>query len=349
MNDKMYNKVLGCLVAAGMGDAIGAPSEGMSRIEIAEKYGGPITTFIDGSDNIYALGNFIGEVTDDASQMFEMAKAVVKTNGNLTVEAAAAALIAWSEGYPKYYPRNAGPTTMYVINELKAGKDPVEIGKIGKVYGRGTSNGAAMRVAAAGLCNPGNLDAAIETTIIMTKPSHGTQHAYSAACAVACGIAEAMMEKSDVYSILKACIYGAEKGEEIGKKEARIACGVRTLPKILKAIEIALYTNSMEDAQIKLEEEVGNDGAIQITVAVAIGLFAAAKGDIAKTILGGANIGGDSDTIACIAGMLAGAYQGFSGISPDWYDCFKNANPKLEFEAVGKDLAKVAESRLNLS
>lgn len=343
----VYDRILGCLVAAGMGDGIGAPSEAMSRTEIVERYGGRITEFLDGSDNRYALGNDLGEVTDDASQMYEMAKAVVKTGGNLTVEAAAKALVDWSEGYPKYYPRNAGPTTSLIIKDLKEGKDPVELGKIGKTYGRGVSNGAAMRIAAAGLCNPGDLDGAVKTAITMTKVTHGTQHAYSGACAIACGIAEAMTEDSDIYSVLKACIYGAEKGEEIGLKETRFATGPRVLPQIIKAIEIAVSTHSMEEAEIELEANIGNSVDIQPTVADAVGLFAAAKGDPCEAILGGANIGGDTDTIACVTGMLAGAYSGFSAIKPEWYEIFKKANPMLDFETVSKDLANIAQARMH--
>ncbi len=184
----LHDKILGCLVTAGMGDAIGAPSEAMGQQEIRQKFGGYITTFEDAGNNPYAIGNVRGEVTDDASQMYEMAKAVAATKGNLTVQAAADAIVNWSRSYPKYYPRNAGPTTTHIITELLDGKDPVEIGKVGGVYGRGTSNGAAMRVAAAGLVYPGNLDRTVQIAITMTKPSPGTQHAYAGACAIASGI-----------------------------------------------------------------------------------------------------------------------------------------------------------------
>jgi len=122
MNDKLYDKILGCLYEAAIGDALGAPTEGLSKSEIEKRYGGRITGFVDGSDNAYSYGNLIGEITDDSSQMYEMAKAVVACDGNLTVEAAAKALVWWSENYPKYYPRNAGATTSQVIGELKKGK-----------------------------------------------------------------------------------------------------------------------------------------------------------------------------------------------------------------------------------
>lgn len=338
----LYNKIKGTLVAAGMGDAMGAPSEAWSRDEIIKNYGGPITDFIDPSLNFYVKDNLIGEVTDDTSQMYEMALAVIKSKGNLTVNGVANALVEWSDKYPKYYPRNAGPTTRYLIEDLKLGKDPVELGKMGGTYDRGTSNGAAMRIAPAGLLFPGNFEKTIEVAITMTKPSHGTQHGYSGACAIACGISNAIMEDSNLYSIIKACLYGAKRGEEIGREEARIAPGFAAYEKIVKSIEIALTSDHMDEAMERLERNVGNDGSIQSSVACAIGLFLASSGDVMKTIIGGANIGGDTDTIACIAGMLAGAYTGFEGIDSDKYEVFKKANTGFDFDKVSEQLTDLA-------
>ena len=215
MKDLLYEKILGCLMASAIGDAMGSPTEAMCKEEILERYGGRIEGFVDGSDNPYALGNHVGEITDDASQMYEMAQSIIACNGILTVKAAAEAIIRWSESYPKYYPRNAGPTTSHVIAALKVGEDPVKIGKQGKVYQRGTTNGAAMRVAAAGLTKPGDYNRAIQNAIAMCTPSHGTQHAFSGACAIACGISEALLDSATTVSIVKACFYGARKGEEL--------------------------------------------------------------------------------------------------------------------------------------
>lgn len=341
----LYDRILGSLTAAGIGDAIGAPSEAMSRDEITAKYGGRITTFLDGSTNTYALGNEIGEVTDDASQMYEMALAVIRTGGELTVEAAASAILNWSKNFPRYYPRNAGPTTRYVIQELLAGRDPVEVGLMGMEYNRGTSNGAAMRIAAAGLVHPGNWEKTAQIAIISCRPSHGTQHAFSGACAIACGISEAITENAQLSNILRACLYGADIGQRIGEETARRACGVNTRMQILKAINIAYDCSTMEQAELRLEQEIGNDGSIQNSVATSIGLFLAADGDPVKTVLGGANIGGDTDTIACIAGSLAGAYKGYSSIPSDWSALFEQANPKLRFHEVARELTKIAAEK----
>ena len=338
----LLEKIKGTFIVAGMGDALGAPSEAWSRDEIEKQFGGPIRDFVDPTVNLYVADNLVGEVTDDTSQMYEMALAIIGSKGNFTVHDTAKAFVEQSEKYPKYYPRNAGPTTRYVIEELKAGKDPVELGRMGGTFERGTSNGAAMRIAPAGVLYPGNLDKTIEVAITMTQPSHGTQHAYSGACAIACGISEALTEDADLYSITKACLYGAKRGEEIGKEEARIAPGFATYEKIVKAIEIALTSDNMDEAMDRLERYVGNDGTVQSTVGTAVGLFLASNGDSMDTIIGGANIGGDTDTIACIAGMLAGAYNGLEGIDQDKFEVFSKANTAFDFDKVAEELTELA-------
>ena len=341
----LYDRILGCIITAGMGDAIGAPSEAMSRQEILAKYG-RITGFVDGSTNLVAWGNRIAEVTDDTSQMYEMIRAVIATDGELTPQAAGQALIEWSERYPRYYPRNAGPTTRRVIERLKNGEDPAVIGRSGGMYEQGTSNGAIMRIAGAGLCNPGDLEGAITTAVAMTECSHATQIALSAACAIACGIAQAMTEKNDLHTILKACIYGAKRGEQIGLSTARIAAGARVLPRVLRAIELAYQADDLEQAEILLNDELGSDSsATTACCALAIGLFAASDGDSVNTLIGAANVGGDTDTIGCVAGMLAGARNGYSALPQDWRATFEAANPDMDFVWAAKELTRIAQRR----
>ena len=341
MTGDLYDHVLGGLLGAGIGDALGAPTEGLSADEIARRFGGRVTDFEDGSDNFYAPGNDVAEVTDDASQAYEMARAVAECEGRLTVEAATRALVRWSESYPKYYPRNAGPTTSQVIEALRAGGDPVELGMLGERFGRGTSDGAAMRVVAAGLTGPGDLERAAENAVAMCRPSHGTQHAFSGACAIACAVAEALREGATTVSVVRAAVFGARRGEEIGLASARKAEGRRVLPVLRTALAEALLAEDMADAERRLEDMVGAGGSVQEAVCVALGLFLAADGDFEKTVVSCANIGGDTDTIACIAGSVAGAYCGASAIRPDWVERWVATNPALELEPVARELTRV--------
>ncbi|MDK6371115.1 ADP-ribosylglycohydrolase family protein [Aerococcus urinae] len=346
--EKLYNKILGMLVTAGFGDALGAPAEAWSRSEIIDHFGGLITEFSDPGQNVYVSDNLIGEVTDDTSQMYEIALSIINHIDDYNVNYAAQALVDWSKKYPKYYPRNAGPTTRYIIEEFEKGKDPIELGKMGGTYDRGFSNGAAMRIAPAGAIFLDDLDSTIDLTIEITKSSHGTQHGYAGACAIACAINEALKDNSNTWSIIQAALYGARRGEEIGRKEARIAYGFATEEKILMAIDTVNKYETLENKIYHLERVVGNDGSIQTTAGWVLGIFLATDGDSYDSIIQAANGGGDTDTHACIVGMICGAYNGFNVLNKNQYEQWKKANPSLNMEFIADKLTKIALSKYQL-
>lgn len=343
---ELLNGILGSLYTAAMGDALGAPTETMSRSEIVQYYNGRVEFFIDGSINPAFHNARIGEISDDTSQMYEMARAIISSHGNLTPSHAANALISWSEKYPRYYPLCAGPTTRAVIEELKEGKDPVQVGRFRGIGmpERGCSNGAAMHVAPAGMIHPGDPAGALETAIIMSSISHGTQIGYGSACAVACAVAAALGPKKDVYQVARAALYGAREGERRGMLEGTSAPGASVYSRIMKAINIAYDCSSMEEAERRLDERLGGDSsAAAPAVAVAIGLFVAADGDPIRTIISAANVGGDTDTIGCIAGAIAGAFGGYSSVPEKWITFFDRANPEIELQPVARQLYEIAQ------
>lgn len=339
----LYDRIYGSLLTAALGDALGGPSETQSSTEILKNFGGRIDTFHDG---LRFDRNARCEVTDDTSQMYEMGKAVIKTDGELTVQAAAEGIVSWADNYPRFYPRCAGPTTRYIVDAIKAGEDPVELGKQGLQFQRGTSNGAVMRIAAAGLVNPGDWEGAVQTAVTMTKPSHGTQQAFSASSAIACAIAEAMTEHSTIHSVLRASVYGARRGEEIGRREARIAPGGRVLSNLREAIGIVYRAADPQQAEQMLDEAVGaNICTARASVPIAVGLFAANHGDGMGTIISCANVGGDTDTIGCMAGMIAGAFCGTAGLREDWCRELKQTNPDFDLEWMARELTRIAKRR----
>ena len=65
----MYERILGSLTAAALGDALGAPTEGSSRAEITQHYGGLVRDFQPRAVDASGVGLRPGEVTDDTSQL----------------------------------------------------------------------------------------------------------------------------------------------------------------------------------------------------------------------------------------------------------------------------------------
>ncbi|MEM7345469.1 MAG: ADP-ribosylglycohydrolase family protein, partial [Chloroflexota bacterium] len=79
----------------------------------------------------------------------------------------------------------------------------------------------------------------------------------------------------------------------------------------------------------------------------AVGLFVFAGGDPLETIVGGTNIGNDTDTIAAIAGSMAGALHGFDAVPADMFETFKAANKhEADVEALAKGLTTIAARRV---
>ncbi len=340
MGYNLYDRVYGSLMAAALGDIIGGPSETQSREEIYRNFHGRICSLRDGRR--FDRSTY-GKITDDTSQLYMMGKAVIRYHGEMTPARAAEGILMWADECPEYYPRCAGPTSRYVIDALKSGLDPETVGKRELKFQFGTSNGAVMRIAPAGLVHPGDPEGAIQTAIAMTKPSHNTHQAYSASCAIACAVAEALTENATIHSVLRAAVFGAKKGEQIGRREARIAPGGLITPALLEAIDIVYDCATAEEAEIRLDRSVNaNICTARASVPMALGLFAIHGGDPLQTAFSCANTGGDTDTFGCMAGMIAGAFSGIEAIPPKWRELYKQYNADYNLEWMARELTYLA-------
>ncbi|WP_059004419.1 ADP-ribosylglycohydrolase family protein [Bittarella massiliensis (ex Durand et al. 2017)] len=76
----------------------------------------------------------------------------------------------------------------------------------------------------------------------------------------------------------------------------------------------------------EIRDLIGNGLATVEAVPAAFGLLAAAQGRVMETVYGGVNIGGDTDTIATIAGAMAGAFAGAGEIPPAHIDLIERQN-----------------------
>ena len=61
------------------------------------------------------------------------------------------------------------------------------------------------------------------------------------------------------------------------------------------------------------------------SVVSALYCFCRSPDDYRQTVLTGANTVGDSDSIACIAGAISGAYNGLHAIPESWRSTVENA------------------------
>lgn len=79
------------------------------------------------------------------------------------------------------------------------------------------------------------------------------------------------------------------------------------------AVKLANESSNIEDALQKIYDYVGTGLDPAESVAAALGVVAA-RGDATTAINAGVNIGGDTDTVASIAGAICGALHGIESL-----------------------------------
>lgn len=342
-----YQKVLGALACGGMGDALGAATELYTIDEIKSRFNGLIDEFQTPAPDTFAgsLNGVKGLITDDASQMYVFAEGLIETGKmNFDNQSWIKCLLRWADMEP--YANYKGPTTEQVIKALKEGRPTNKIGVIGtsnrQAPNVGSTNGAAMRVAPAGLVWPSEPEKACELAFLTCMPSHDTNIAIASACAIAAAVSKAMSADASVNSIVEAALDGARYGEQIAAERARVVAGPKIEYRLQLALDIAARNNDLETFLRELEGYVGNSVNAHESVPTAIAIFAFCEGDPWRTIHASANAGNDTDSIGTMAGAIAGAYKGFTALPQDKYHQFLTVNKKdFDVERISRELSKL--------
>ena len=322
MNTK--DKILGSIFGAALGDAMGAITETRSAERIKEDFGGYVDKLMVPPKDCFARNYPLGAVTDDFSLAYFTGKALAKCGGNVTDEVAKSAVLSWAE-IPEFF-HFAGPTTENAVKALKG--TPVDDPKayIACNNMRGT-NGGGMKIFCVGLINPGNLDKAVEDTVTICMPTHPNDAAICAAAAISTAVAEAMTENATLDSVIGAGVYGAVKGKEVAIRRGASRLAVPSTEKrIHLAVEIAKRGLGWENTMLELRDVIGAGLNAFEAIPCVFGILAANRGDAFGAVKMGVNIGDDTDTVATMAGAIAGALYGMSNLPAEYLDTIDQAN-----------------------
>ncbi|MDD3315799.1 MAG: ADP-ribosylglycohydrolase family protein [Syntrophaceticus sp.] len=115
-NLSRYDRVLGCLLGAAVGDAMGSATETMSTEQIEKTYGGRVCDFQTPTDDALARGRKAGQITDAFSIPYILTEHLLKADGKASCQLWEAALLEW--GKSEWFEPFAGMTTRKVINHL---------------------------------------------------------------------------------------------------------------------------------------------------------------------------------------------------------------------------------------
>lgn len=306
-DDSRFARGLAAFYGLAVGDALGMPTQLMSRDDVRKRYG-RITRFLAADpDHPLAPGLAAGSVTDDTEQAVLLGRHLVAHHGHVDPEALAAELVAWEDDMRSRGSLDLlGPSTKAAVAAILAGTSIEESGRYG------TTNGAAMRATPIGILMPsGDLDALVDRVVEASRITHNTGVAIAGAAAVS-GAVSAAIDGADLESVIDTAVRAAELGASRGHWVASADVARR----IQWAASIADPADP-EGSETELYRSIGTSLATQESVPAAFGLLATYPGDPWAVCCAAASLGGDADTVAAMAGAVAGALAGISGI-PGW-------------------------------
>lgn len=329
-------KVLGSIVGAAVGDAMGAATETRSAEIIKEDFGGYVEDIITPPADCFARGREAGVVTDDFSLAYFTAWELAKSGGVVDEQLAKRAVLTWAD-HPEFY-HFAGPTTKAAVERMRGQVVENKNAYVNCDNSKST-NGSGMKIFAAGLINPGHIDKAIQDSVTLCMPTHHNNIAISGGAAIAAAVSRAMDPGATLDDVLVAGIYGAQKGFEIGSRVADRLAGPSVEKRIKLAVKIGKEGLPWETAMLKLRDIVGAGLSAAESIPCVFGILAACPGDAMSAIKMGVNIGDDTDTVATMVGGIAGALYGISNIPERYIDLIDRVN--------GFDLRDLADAIVN--
>ena len=320
----------GALYGLAIGDALGMPTQLMSRQDIADRYG-TLTGFLPAADDHpLAAGMAAGSITDDTEQALLLARLLIEGDGHIDGTTFAGELVRWEDGMrAKGSLDLLGPSTKRAVDAVIAGVSPDESGRFG------TTNGAAMRVAPVGIVvDSSSLDALVDRVVEASRVSHNTGVAIAAASAVAAvvsaGIDGASLAESIDFGIAAARI-GAGRGHWVAA--ADIGARIRWVTDVLDPRDV-------DGGLTTISELVGTSLASQESIPAAFGILALFPDDPWRAVLAAASLGGDSDTVAAMAGAMAGAIRGVDAFPSDSREFVASVNG-LDLDGVSARLLEL--------
>lgn len=320
-------QIVAMLEAFAVGDALGMPTEFMTRNEIVSTLG-MVTDLVDSNLSAHHSDLSKGTVTDDTEQTLILLERYLQEG--VTVGSTVEALLFWIEDSDAVSKRFIGPSSLKALRSIQEGADPKEAGK------GGTTCGGLMRIlapvlyaAALGADKPEML----EIVVTSLMPTHHTSQALEASCAYASAI-YAALEGGSVDQIVEAALEGGEYGMDVAPYKA---CGASSVGRLIFVREY-LKTNPSDDKLLDFLFSVLGTGLESADVFSAVfALFLAHPGDTFKVLCLAASVGGDTDTIAALVGALSRAYAPDSKIPPSILNTVTEAN-NLSLESLSKRL-----------
>jgi ADP-ribosylglycohydrolase len=347
----LLSKVLGCLYGGAIGDALGAPAEWRTPEAIRDRYGW-ITNFVEPWDGPSDLGKGDGRFTDDTHMVMVLSRMYLEAGTSMNVDRFARGIVPLIADEPRWVPEHGREMLLidrlfyperWLLMRLRLANADPRLGGVGNMV----NCGAAMYAAPVGIVNACNPEAAYREAIEIFA-AHQTSYGLEAAGVMAACVAEAFKPNATAESVVSTALTFAREGTHAAIEA--VSARARTLDDWRAAIQPLRDAMRPHDGGADQPRDRGNgtdawqpsrEKSIE-ELPVALGFLLVADGAFETCVSGGANYGRDCDSIAGMAGAIAGALHGSGAIRGQWIDQINVAN-RVDLYPLAEGLAALAK------
>ena len=336
-----------CLLGGAIGDALGAPIEFMSIVQIKESFGSSgVTGYVEYKDGK-------GEFTDDTQMTLFTAEGLLRSWQRQAAKGITSIIVVGYHAYLRWlhtqgisidrskiiegvydiekgwliqrkelFKKRAPGNTC--ISALQSGI----IGEIDNPINNSKGCGGIMRVAPVGLLFPGMNNESFKVACDMAAITHGHPSGYLSAGFFASVISDLAIGE-ELESAIKNALIILEKWEGCSETQ--------------NAVEYALDLYEESKSIMKSEperipqllEKLGGGWVGEEALAISLFCSLIYKNDFRKGVLASVNHSGDSDSTGSITGNILGLINGLNAIPEEWIVNLRYSDIVRE---IGKDL-----------
>jgi ADP-ribosylglycohydrolase len=319
----------GCLVGGAIGDALGAPVEGLTPAGILRWFGGPVGDFVPPAQP-RTDGRHKGDglATDDTLMTVALCRAYLARDGQLTAHDMATDLLplladeeTWVPEHDRAMPliQRVHYPEKHMYLRLRLVETSPREGGLGNMV----NCGAAMYAAPVGLMNAGDPEDAYRRALDVFS-AHQHSFGLEAAAVMAGAVARACTPGAGPQDVIRTALDLARDGTRDAIEAVVAAARSQTLDdpeRCQRALRAAVQPFDARGGDFDTYRRTGAFPSQRHSIEelpIALGYVALGGGDFARTVLGAVNYGRDADSTAGMAGSLLGALGGVTSLPARW-------------------------------
>jgi len=288
----------GALAGCALGDAMGMPTEMLSREDIARSFPNGVHELSRSTPyDVFGRSLAAGEITDDTINTLLVARMLIESHGEVDTRRYLDYLGEWMKANPDKSRFVAGPNTMKALDAISNGTPIEQAGRFG------TTNGGAMKISPIGVvCDYRDMSALVDAVERICLPTHNTSAAIGCASAIAAGVSYGVRGGDDTSELWDVALRAAREGQHRGFSFPSPSVS-RRMEEARKVVE----TRGQSESVQLLKELFGTGVESVETAPSAFAITSLAKGNPWEAVRLSADIGGDTDTLGAITGAICGA------------------------------------------